>query len=339
MGEQLALGKIEAGLLDRLLRGLAMDGRVTLGPGSGRDAAVIEMADRFLVVASDPISFAGERIGHYAVHVNANDVACLGAEPRWFLATILLPPDSDAAFVEAIFDDLRAACREVGASLVGGHTEVTTAVSRAVVAGTMVGEVGVEGLRLSTAAQPGDALIQVGAVAIEGVAVLAREAAPALRAAGLSDEEIASAASLLFDPGISVLAPARAAWQLPGIHSLHDPTEGGIATACWEVAEAAGLGLTVFEERVLLHPLTERVATALRLDWRGLLASGTLLVTVAGDAAEEALRQLDKSGYEASIIGRMGAAGEPAIIQARGESRALPRFARDEVARVLADSL
>ena len=134
------------------------------------------------------------------------------------------------------------------------------------------------------------------------------------------------------------MAAARAAWQVPGIHSLHDPTEGGIATACWEVAEAAGLGLTVFEERLQRHPLTERVSAALQLDWRGLLASGALLATVAAAAADDALRQLHRSGYEASVIGRIGEAGQPAILEARGETRPLPRFPRDEVARVLADA-
>ena len=329
-------GKLAPELLQALLAELPPGEQVILGPGLGHDGAVVQLADRFLVLASDPVSFAAERIGWYAVHVNANDVACLGAAPRWFLATVLLPPQTAPGGVEAIFDDLRSACAEVGAALVGGHTEISGAVTQPVVVGTMVGEAPSDRLYRSDAAQPGDALLQVGAVAIEGTALLAREAPDRLRAAGLSETVIAEAVALLFQPGISVLRPAQAVWGLPGVHTLHDPTEGGIATACWEVAEAASLGVTVYAERIILHPLTERVAAALPLDPLGLLASGSLLVTVDAAAARETVRDLHKAGLATAVIGRIEAQGAPAILENSGGRRPLPRFSRDEVARILA---
>ncbi len=329
-------GKLPPEALAELLAGFPQDDRVRQGPGIGRDAAVVRLPDRSLVVASDPVSFSGEHLGWYAVHVNANDVACQGAEPRWFLATVLLPPGTDTESVAAIFEDLRRACAETGATLVGGHSEVSAAVSEPIVAGTMIGEAPRERTYLSDAAEPGDVLVQVGPVAIEGTALLAREIPERLRAAGLSAAEIDEAAALLFDPGISVLSMARAVWDAPDVHTLHDPTEGGIATACWEVGQASGLGITLFLDAVLVHPLTRRVGEALELRWEGLLASGSLLVTVAEGGAEAALRYLHESGQGAAIIGTLGRQGEPAILQARGETHPLPRFPRDEVARVLA---
>src|SRR5919197_229995 len=85
-------GEISPGKLGELLSRLpAGDPRVVVGPRVGEDAAVIDFGERYLVAKTDPITFATEDIGWYAVHVNANDIATMGAEPRWFLATVLLP--------------------------------------------------------------------------------------------------------------------------------------------------------------------------------------------------------------------------------------------------------
>jgi hydrogenase expression/formation protein HypE len=330
-------GKVPPELLSRLLTGTDVEvPDLVLGPRLGRDAAVVQFADGYAVLASDPVTFPTARPGWYVVHVNANDVACLGAEPRWFLATILVPPTTDETELEAIFHHLRAACTEVGATLAGGHTEVSDAVTRPVVAGTMIGEVPPQRLHLAQGARSGDALIQIGAIAIEGTALLAIEIPDRLRAAGLSSRELEQAQALLVDPGISVLPMARAIWPLPGLHALHDPTEGGIATACWELAEGAGLGITLESEAMVVHPLSQRVCAALEVDALGLLASGTLLAAVEAETAAEAVRELNNSGHSAAVIGHLGEPAQPAILVADGATRALPRFWRDEVARILA---
>jgi hydrogenase maturation factor len=191
-------------------------------------------------------------------------------------------------------------------------------------------------LHLAQGAQPGDALIQVGAVAIEGTALLASEIPDRLLAAGLSPREIEEAQALLVDPGISILPMARDAWPWPGLHVLHDPTEGGIATACWELAEGAGLGITLEREAIIVHPLSQRVCAALEVDELGLLASGTLLGALAAESAQEAVRQLHNFGHSAAVIGHLGEPAQPAILVADGAIRALPRFWRDEVVRILA---
>ncbi len=331
------IGKLPPELLERMLGTPgAMPEGLVLGPGLGRDAAVVQLDDRYLVLAADPISFPTPRPGWYAVHVNANDVACLGADPRWFLATVLLPPSTPEAEVESLFDDLRTACAEVGAFLVGGHTEVTDAVHQPVLAGAMVGETPHDRLFLSGAGRPGDLILQLGPVAIEGTAILATEAAPALRAAGLDDAELRAAAALLDDPGISVLPVARALWPLPGLRSLHDPTEGGIATAAWELADASGLGLRLEHAAIRRHPLTDRIARALEIDWLGLLASGSLLAVFDPAEAANAVRDLHNSGHEAAIVGELSGSGRQAILSEDGATRVLPRFQRDELTRVLA---
>jgi len=137
------LGKLPAEHLARLLaRYTPSDPRVVLGPGIGRDAAVISFGDRYLIAKTDPITFATDEIGWYAVHVNANDVACTGATARWFLATLLLPEGhAPPSLVDDIFDQIASACDELGVALVGGHTEITHGLDRPIVVGCMLGEV------------------------------------------------------------------------------------------------------------------------------------------------------------------------------------------------------
>ena len=331
-------GKLPPELLTRLLRDLPRDERLLVRPGLGRDAAAVAAGDHVLILTADPVTFTAERAGWYAVHLSANDVACLGGEPRWFLATVIAPPDTDEAALAEVVADISAACIEVGAVPAGGHTEVSEAVAQIVVAGAMVGETTRERLFPSEAACTGDALLQVGPIAVEGTALLAREAAPRLAAAGVPRASIAAAAALLFDPGISVLPMARALWRLPGLRALHDPTEGGLASGAWELAAAAGLGVIVERAALLIHPLTREMSAALRLDPAGLLASGSLLASVDAAQAGTALAQLRAAGFAARRIGRIGSPdGGAILVEEDGTTAPLPRFDRDEVARLLAD--
>lgn len=344
----LPIGKLPPDLLAQLLAPLApRDRRVFVGARPGEDAAVVEMGTRLLVAAADPITFASDAIGRYAVAVNANDVAVRGATPRWFLATLLLPPGTTAEAVHAIMNDLAAACREMEIDLIGGHTEITDAVTRPVISGTMLGEAPPERLVTSSGARPGDALLLGGALAVEGTAVLAREAAAALASSGVSAETITRARDLLREPGISVTGMARALCDAVHPHAMHDPTEGGLATALAELAAASGCGIHLAApESLPVLPATRQFCDALGLDPLGLLASGALLAAVAPPGVERALAALNECGAGGVVIGRVTPAADGltmatphGLTMATPHGQApLPAFARDELARWLEGS-
>jgi hydrogenase maturation factor len=282
----IGLGKLPAKLLAELLeRHTRPDASVLVGPGIGEDAAVIDMGDRCLVAKTDPITFATDDIGWYAVHVNANDVACCGARPRWFLATLLLPErDTTRKLVEGIFAQMAAACDELGVTLCGGHTEITHGLDRPIVIGQMLGDVGRDAFVRGSGARAGDVIILTKGIAVEGTALIAREKAAALE--GVMDEqELRACAGFLRDPGISVVEDARLALEAGGVHALHDPTEGGIATGLQELAEAAGLGLLVDRERLPILPQCAIMCRHLGLDPLGLIGSGSLLIAAGEDRA------------------------------------------------------
>ena len=174
----LSLGKLPIELLSELIAkypGRRSD-RVVVGAKVGEDAAVIDFSETYLVVKTDPITFVSEDIGWYALNVNANDIATMGAEPRWFLATVLLPEGSSTPeLVEEIFSSIHRAASSLGIAVCGGHTEVTYGLDRPVISGTMLGEVPKDRLVRSDGAGPGDVIILTKGLAIEATSIIARE--------------------------------------------------------------------------------------------------------------------------------------------------------------------
>jgi hydrogenase maturation factor len=326
-------GKLPADVLASLLAKLPQrDPRVIAGPGIGRDAAVVDLGGSVLVLKSDPVTFAADDAGWHVVHVNANDVACMGATPAWFLATALLPAGAPDTLPGQIFDQLVAACDAAGVQLVGGHTEVTD-VPRAMIAGTMIGEARREDLVLGEGVTPGDVVLMTKAVAIEGTALLARDCRDRLRAAGVDGTTIDRARALLRGPGISVVRDARAITHAARARLLHDPTEGGVATALYEVAAAADATLVVDAGAIPILGETRMICDVLGLDPLGLLASGALLAVVAaGDYGAVAAALADVT-IECQAIGRVES-GEPTVIMDGMEpATPLRSFQRDELAR------
>jgi hydrogenase maturation factor len=333
------VGKLPSQLLADLLAriGPYRSSRVVVGPGVGQDAAVIEMGERLLVAKSDPITFASDLIGWYAVHVNANDVACMGARPAWFLATILLPEGAAPSLAEAIFQQVLDACQGMGIELVGGHFEITYGLERPIVVGAMLGEVERGRLVRSSGAQPGDCLVLTKGIAIEGTAVLAREAGETLERLGVPTPVLEEARGYIFQPGLSVVREALLAVESFPIHAMHDPTEGGLATALYELATAGGVGLAVQEAAIEVLPCTEAICRAAALEPLGLLASGALLIALPPANCDALLARLSEAGIAAACIGSVKQHSEGIIIEGRiGNGEPLPQFARDEVARFLA---
>ena len=329
-------GKLPHELLSKLLDKVNItDPRVVLGPKLGEDAALIDFGERYLVTKTDPITFATDLLGWYVVQINANDLAVMGATPRWLMVTLLLPEGTRETTVSEIFGQLSEACAAAGVALVGGHTEVTYDLPRPIAVGAMMGEVEKDSVVLTSGARPGDSIILTKGIAIEGTALLAREAADSLVSAGVSLEMVERGKELLFSPGISVTRDAEIASRSAKVHSMHDPTEGGLATGLMEVARAADVGLTVDATTIPVLPECEAFCRALGLDPLGLIGSGALLATVAPEDAARVIDSLEREGIPAREIGRVTSAEEGLKLRTENGVGDLPVFARDELARFL----
>jgi hydrogenase maturation factor len=344
---KLPTGKLKYDLLDDILSDFpADDPRVIVGPRIGEDAAVIDIGDRYLISTADPITFTAENIGYYAISVNANDIAVRGARPLWFLATILLPLSSSSeATARDIFDQLRAAMTPFGVTLVGGHTEVTEAVSRPVVCGQMLGEVKKDKLVTTGGAKPGDVVFLTKGIPVEGTAIIAQEKAGALRQKGIREETIERARRFLFDPGISVVKDALTATGAAPVTSMHDPTEGGLAAGLNEMAMAANVTITVREDAIPVYPEGRALCDAFGIDPLGTIASGALLFTAAPAHTAAVEAAFAREGIPVSAIGLIGEIGQIRnievgssdhvfIVRTNGRTEPLPYRERDEILKV-----
>lgn len=353
----LIAGKLPADLLADLLAKLPIrHPQLLLGPAVGEDAAVIDFApgsDRLLVAKSDPITFATDEIGYYAVNVCANDLAVTGATPRFYLPTLLLPVGSaDETMVRHIFSQIGAACAKLNLVVVGGHSEVTPSVNQPVIAGTMLGEVSRDGYLSSRGCRAGDVVLLAGQVPIEGASIIAREKRADLLTRGWSVADVDKAASFLHDPGISVMLPAQIAVQSGKVTAMHDPTEGGVATGLYELAVAAGVGMEINLDAIPTSPLAAKLCATYGLDPLGTIASGALLATCAPEDAQRLLDAWAQAGWSGALIGRMIAANsmpEPAnghitnpttgrhqqfTALRAGKRIPLPTFAADEITKL-----
>lgn len=325
----LPAGKLPAELLSRLLAEQPpLPPEVLLGPAPGEDACLLDIPAGVLVAATDPITLTGDEVGRLAVIVNANDVAVSGARPRWFLATVMLPLGTTEDEVSRLFHTMQTTLHEVGATLVGGHTEITSAVNQPVVVGQMLGTTDAKGAVRSSGAGPGDVLVQVGPAPVEAGAVLAAEGGDRLR--DLDPQVLRAATAAVDDPGVSVVEAALMATHL-GATALHDPTEGGLAGGLNELADASGVALHIDRSKVLWHEPALAVCEALGADPWAALASGALLATFDPEDAGEAARQLTVRGHETAIIGTV--APGRSVRDLDNQLIRLPD--RDEVARVL----
>jgi hydrogenase expression/formation protein HypE len=295
------IGKLDNQELRRLVldRLPAQNQFVTSGPAVGVDCSAIRFGDGQVILSTDPITGAAADIGRLAVLVACNDIAACGIRPSALLLTIIAPPQATADDIRTVIDQAAESARKINVSIVGGHTEVSDAVTRFVVSSTALGFTYGNHIILASGARPGDTLVMTKTAGLEGTAILASDQVKKL-AGKLSEQELQEARSLLSQ--ISVVEEGSSGGDL-AVHAMHDATEGGILGACWELAEASGLGCVVEAAKIPVHPLTEKICTLLSIDPRRLVASGSMIM--ATDKPDDLLTTLATKGILATVIGKM----------------------------------
>jgi len=298
------------------------------------DAAVLDVApDVRLAFSTDgfvvrPHRFPGGSIGHLAVHGTVNDLAMMGARPAWLSAAFVLEEGLAVDELRAIADDMAEAARRAGVTLVTGDTKV---VGRGAADGLYIVTAGVgllpAGLQLSAAAvQPGDQVLVSGTIGDHGVAVMVARGDLALEAPVRSDT--APLAGLVAD----LLAAA------PGLRWLRDPTRGGVATVCNELARDTQLAVVLDEAALPVDPAVRGACDLLGIDPLYVANEGKLVAVVAPDDADAALRALRSHplGAAAERIGEI-CADPPGIVVLRtgfGGTRIVDMLVGDPLPRI-----
>jgi len=277
---------------------------VVTGPRMGVDAALLRIGDLYMAVAEDPV-FPGsatdpETFGWITVHIGASDVAVTGIMPRFMTYSLLLPPGTPESYIERTVKSISETARELGISIVGGHTGYYTAVSVPTIGGITVWGFGKEAVT-AAGARPGDKVIITKGAAVETAAILADEAGEWLKSRGVQPALVERARARIRE--MTVVEDARIAMSVGGVRAMHDATEGGVARGLWEIADASGVGMRIDRSRVPVPEDIAAICSVTGLDPLEVISEGTLLITCAAEKAEEIVAALEARQIPAAIIG------------------------------------
>jgi hydrogenase expression/formation protein HypE len=338
--ETMKPGKVNIHLLRGFLKKYATpDPRVAVGPEIGEDAAVIDPgkgSNCYWVVTADPITFTTDEMGYYGVVVNMNDIATRGAIPKWFLATLLFPEKgTDRRIVERAFRQIHKACKRFNISLIGGHTEITPGIERLILSGNMIGEVKKEKLVTTGGGRTGDLLLLIKGVCIEGTSIIAREKRTDLIRRGISPAILQRAKNYIYDPGIEVLHASRIACGSASVHSMHDPTEGGLINGILEMAIASHKEIEVDLENVPIYRESRILCGVYGLNPLGVIASGALLLTISPSDLSPLERAFKKASIPTQVIGKVKKGPTPRVLTGEGKrKKELHLVSRDEILKI-----
>lgn len=300
---------------------------VRIRSGIGEDCSVIEFGDYECVISTDPITGAESGIGKLAVNINCNDIASCGVEPVGILVTILAPPDSTMNDIKNVMKEIDEECKKLNLEILGGHTEVTSAVNRMVVSCTALGK-GAKNTAISTAgAKIGDDIIVTKKLGMEGTFIAVSDKAERVKNI-LSKAEIEEAKQYI--KNISVVKEGRIAGEF-NAHSMHDITEGGVLGALWEVANASECGFKVYEKNMPISDVTKKICSEFNVDPLRLISSGSMLITT--DNGKKLSEILRNNGIEAAVIGNI-TDSRGIIVTEKSEEEVLPP-ASDELFKII----
>lgn len=271
---------------------------ILVGSAIGEDCSIIEFGpDDLCVVSTDPITGATENIGYIAVHITCNDLASNGAEPIGLLITLLLPPFTTEEEINAIMQQIEKGATEVNAQVIGGHTEITDAVTRPVISVAGIGK-SLKKAMITSKPKPNEDIIMTKWAALEGTAIIAKEKEEWLK--DKMDTELLrkGQASIQY---LSVLPESRIAVDF-GVSAMHDITEGGVLGALWEMAHYAGVGMEIEMDQIPIKEETRVICGLFNIDPLRLISSGSMLITCQDGA--ELIQRFRAQGIEASLIGR-----------------------------------
>ena len=301
---------------------------VLLGAGVGEDCAAVKLSPgEIFVISTDPITGTVKDVGMLAIQITANDLASSGAEPVGVMLTVLLPEEIEEKDIREMMRLVEEACAHFHIQVMGGHTEVTRAVTQPVISVTGVGKVREDRLVSTAGAKPGQDILVTKWIGIEGTSIIAKEKEKELLER-FSQAFVDTAKG--FDQYLSVLPDSRIAVE-HGVSAMHDVTEGGIYGALWEVAEASGIGLEIDLKAIPIRQETIEICEYFELNPYYLISSGCMLM--AADQGHDLVRKLEAAGIPAAVIGK-ATDGKARRIWNGGEESYLERPKTDELYKI-----
>ncbi len=329
----LPIGKLDSSLLEEAVFKSIKYQRdeVLQRPAIGEDCAVLDFGEYECVMSTDPITGSVEDIGKLAINITLNDIASNGVEPFGIMLAIMLPYGTTDDDIAQIMTQAGKEAQDHGIEIIGGHTEVTEAVTRPVIVSTALGRC-LKGKSVNSEnIKAGDRILISKEVGLEGIGIVAADRKDKLEAV-LSKEELAEARS--FITMTSVVKEGLLAGEV-GVSGMHDITEGGILGAVWEMCKTSGLGAEIIFENIPVSRVTEKICSFLEVNPLRLISSGAMLIVAEPEKAEKLIAIAAKEGVRITDVGVMKAKGEGCSLLKNGIKEEIDPPGADELYKAL----
>lgn len=304
-------GKVSIDILKPILEDIKKDNNnseLLQSPEIGVDCAVLNFGEEYILVSSDPITGATSNIGDLVVDVNANDIYASNGEPVGIVLTVLLPENTTQGELKKIMTDIQQRCKSMNISIVGGHTEVTDAVTRPVVSATILGKTrnrkllkkqNIEELLIKSSNKELD-IVLTKDIALEGTNIIACDFVDNIKES-LTNIELEYAQGL--NHFLSIKEDCRIAFEHSENIYLHDVTEGGVFGGLYEMFEHLDLGFEVYKEKINILEVTKKLCNVLNINPYRLISSGSLLIVC--ENGKELVEKYKKSEIKSEVIGKV----------------------------------
>lgn len=264
----------------------------------GNDCSAIKINDKILYLSSDPITGTTKEIGKLAININCNDIATEGVLPIGIMLTLLAPPKTSKKDIAFIMKQAQEEAEKIGVTIMGGHTEITTAVNKIIISATSIGIGDKKDFKNKESVVSGDKIIITKGVGIEGIGILAFEKEKEL-SKKFNSTLINEAKNLLnltsvVKDGIVANKYAK---------GMHDVTEGGLLGALWESSCFYNLGISIDYNKIPISKVVKEISDFFKIDPLKLISSGTMLIVCESKNETLLIDELKKNGISSFTIG------------------------------------
>jgi len=313
MSEIPEIGKISPEIFQELIfpRLGAKNDSILVGPQHGVDVGIAEIGDKAISFTCDPVfivpEYGWERAAWFAIHILASDSVTSGLKPRFLAIDLNLPMEMTKKQLEIMWDTMHRECQKLGIAVITGHTARYENCHYPMVGGATVIGVGEKDEYVTPRmARSGDKIIITKGPAIEATGIFATMF-PRLIEKELGGEFSQRAQRIFYQ--MSVVEDALTAVSLGvrenGVTAMHDATECGVWGGLYEIAQAAGLGVRIEKERIVMEECVTEICRYFGIDPYASISEGTLIISCRENKAAAVVHALSRKGIKSSIVGEL----------------------------------
>ncbi|MBA7530651.1 Thiamine-monophosphate kinase [subsurface metagenome] len=316
------IGKISPAIFNELIfpRLGAKSEEVLVGPQHGVDVGIVEIGDKAVSFTCDPVfivpEYGWERAAWFAIHIIASDAVTCGLKPRFLSIDLNLPMEMTKEQLEIVWDTMHQECERLGISVICGHTARYENCHYPMVGGATIVGIGEKNEYVTPKlATTGDKIIITKGPAIEATGIFATMF-PQLIEKEFGHDFSQRAQQIFYK--MSVVEDAMTAVGIGirenGVTAMHDATECGIWGGLYELAQAAGLGVKVEKERIVVEDCVEEICSHFGIDPYVSISEGTLIIACREHKAQEVVEALSRKGIKSSIVGELTEPGSGMVL-------------------------